>query len=230
MIMLSEGIKIFIYLFLVGALLVKRNIFYHLFIFLALTLAIAFTLLSSNEPNWIDLPSLSLLFLINAAQMIYFWKKTKSISFLNKNEEILYKRTFRHANYKQFKKLISIGKFVQAGPGEILTEHGKPVSNLMLICEGQARVVVHGQTVAYSHPGNLIGEMSFVSKAPASATVYIVEPTLYFSWPQEILKDLLESDPDLKQVMQKILHTDSIRKHNVGSAKYELPQDSQIGN
>lgn len=153
------------------------------------------------------------IFLINFIQLGFSIYKHKALKFKNSNEQVLYETSFKHFTVAQFKKLISIGEFISADAGEVLTELGKPVLHLLVLCKGKARVVVKGETIAFCSPGNLIGEMSFITHAPASATVYIVEPSIYFQWPQDKLRDLLNSDPELHLAMQTVFNDDFVKKH-----------------
>jgi hypothetical protein len=71
--------------------------------------------------------------------------------------------------------LASMAQTFEAAPGDtIISEGGRP-NALLLIADGAARVEVRGREVAILGPGSLVGEMSFVSGDPASATVVVTE-------------------------------------------------------
>lgn len=204
------------YLFVFFACFMRKELYMRLGLLGGSLLGLIYVHFISPSTYWIDMGWLAGVAVINLVTLILMYKQIGGYHFRNKHEEALYKNAFHPVTMHQFKKIVGIGEFVKAEPGEMITEIGKPVSHLYMICDGLARVVVNGQTIAFCHPGNLVGEMSFITKAPASATVYIVEPTVYIQWTQAAFRHLLESDPDLQQAMQTVFNADFFRKHKTG--------------
>jgi len=206
------------------ACLFRNEIYFRLLIILACLLGMTYVFMHQQPSMLADILALSVLVGINLIMLLLHWTHKGPIKFSNKNEELLYQKGFSHFNREQFKKIVSVGEFVNADAGDVLTELGKPVLHLNMICEGKARVVVNGQTIAFSRPGDLVGEMSFITRAPATATVYILEPTVYIKWPQSALRELLDSDPKLQEAMQTVFNADFFRKHKTGSPVQTLPK------
>lgn len=213
-----ENFKYIAFILLAIACLMRKDTLLRMFLSLTCLAGIAYSLIGKFPSMSEDIFGLSLLLVINLLMFGISWSKKRPVKFLDKNEELLYQCGFTHFNRDQFRKIVKVGTFIKADAGDVVTELGKPVSYLIMIIKGKCRVLVGGQTIAFSNPGDLVGEMSFVTHAPASATVYIIEPTVYIKWPQGTLRKLLDSDPNLKQAMQTVFNADFFRKHKTGKA------------
>jgi len=74
--------------------------------------------------------------------------------------------------------LAHVGRQRQLKAGDVLIEEGREQSDLFIVLDGHVEVTVSGiGHVASLGSGELLGEMSFVDKAPASATVRAAEAT-----------------------------------------------------
>ena len=71
--------------------------------------------------------------------------------------------------------LAAMAQTFEAAPGDTIISEGGHPDALLLIEDGAARVEVRGREVAILGPGSLVGEMSFASGDPASATVVATE-------------------------------------------------------
>lgn len=131
---------------------------------------------------------------------------------LTAEQEQIYKDVFAYIPPFEFKKLMKISHFAQADPGDILIEQGSKVIYLMMIWQGVVHVIIDGKTVAECKKGKLLGEMSFISNKPATATVQVMEPTRYVIWLQDDLRQLLQDNPDMQVSMQRVFTQDLLNK------------------
>jgi class 3 adenylate cyclase/CRP-like cAMP-binding protein len=80
------------------------------------------------------------------------------------------------------KTLMGLSEIVAFDPGQIVVSQGQELKSLHLLVKGVAavRVVREGMSVEVGllQPGDVIGEMGFVSFEPASATVVALEPVV----------------------------------------------------
>lgn len=79
------------------------------------------------------------------------------------------------------------GTMRRLAAGDRLIAEGAQVTDLFVITEGWCDVSVDGTGVAQLSVGDIMGEMSFVEKAGASATVTAAEPTRVLAVPQKAL-------------------------------------------
>lgn len=66
---------------------------------------------------------------------------------------------------------------VELQEGAHLIEEGQVMTHMSIIISGSASVKIDGTEVAQLGPGEVVGELSMIDQAPASATVTMLEPT-----------------------------------------------------
>jgi CRP-like cAMP-binding protein len=80
--------------------------------------------------------------------------------------------------------------------GETLIHEGRESPSLFIVLEGEVEVVVEGVgRVAILGSGEILGEMSFVDKAPPSATVLAQSGAKVLDLQKRQVEDRLEQDP-----------------------------------
>lgn len=62
-------------------------------------------------------------------------------------------------------------KLLALPPGQVLIEQGQNMTHMSIIKSGEALVTVDGSEVGRVGPGDVVGELSLIDEAPASATV-----------------------------------------------------------
>ena len=93
----------------------------------------------------------------------------------------------------------------------LLTED-MPVPELMFVSQGSARIEKGGQLVADCNRGDFIGEMSFISGAPATATAIAAEPLRYLGFERAALDKALRAEPVLRFALQASFNRNLIAK------------------
>lgn len=105
--------------------------------------------------------------------------------------------------------------------GEKLTTEGLPVEEVMMIVDGQAAVAIADRIIAQISRGAFVGEMAFLTGAPASATVSAMQSLRALCIDQGRLRTLLLTDHQIAAVMHRILGADLVQKlraRNVAAA------------
>lgn len=108
--------------------------------------------------------------------------------------------------------LLKAGSWADFEAGESLTVEGAPVTNLVLICEGQASVEARGERIATLNNGAFVGEMAFLSGNPASATVRVTRQTRAFVFDIRKLSALARSNEAVASDFHRLLGRDLARK------------------
>lgn len=131
---------------------------------------------------------------------------------LRGEEQRLYETTFAAMTRDEFRRLLRVGRWIDGAAGDRLVRQGETPSDLILIGHGRAMVETDGRPVAELQDGHWVGEMSFVTQQPASATVRLTQATRYLSWPQERLTALFRQEPSLKLLLVQVVSGELSRK------------------
>lgn len=124
--------------------------------------------------------------------------------------EGLYQEFFSDFTRKEVLTLWDLGQ--GQSPDAALIEAGDPQPSLSFIVEGQAEVLVAGQSVSLLRRGQFIGEMSFITGQPASAQVIPHGPLRVHSWDREVLGGLKKTKPAFWSKVQGLIGKDLVQK------------------
>ena len=80
-------------------------------------------------------------------------------------------------------------------------------SILNLIYNGTVNVTVDRAKVAELKDGQFVGEMSFLTEKPATATCVVKHDSEVLVWKQQQFKELLKRNPSLYFTIQSLLST-----------------------
>jgi hypothetical protein len=100
------------------------------------------------------------------------------------------------------RRFLKLRTFRDLEEGSILTEEKSSVPCLYVIVSGLASVVVNGRQIASLGDGTLVGEMSSLSGAPASATVVTSAPSRIFEIESTVLNAYLAKNMNVRQELQ----------------------------
>lgn len=89
---------------------------------------------------------------------------------------------------------------------------GEEAPEVMLIFSGRVNVEKNGRKLAELRSGDFVGEIGFVKRTPAAATVTTLDPTRYVAWPKGALRSLLERHPSMAVVLNAELTEDMADK------------------
>jgi hypothetical protein len=93
--------------------------------------------------------------------------------------------------------LLKRGRWVDLSAGETLARQGAPLDQLYALTEGEASVTVDGKSVG-TCSDCFIGELTFLTGEPATATVITAGPARLLVFESARLRALLKRKPDIK--------------------------------
>jgi len=185
---------------------------------LALSLEALYFYFGSTPPLWVGIVWALIFVAINAVQLALMARERLGVS-LDEQERTLHQGLFQGMTYVAFHRLLKSGEWRRCDGGRELTVEGQPVSELYVVAEGMAKVEVNDDIVALVQPGSFVGEMSFLTGAPACATVTTVGPCRIFSISRTRLSKLLAVDEELRTAIHRTMGRDLVYK-----LKCTLPQ------
>jgi len=151
--------------------------------------------------------------LINVYQIRRLIRERMNLRRMN-DVALLQQGAFASLENEQLSRLVTVGTWRDVEPGTRLTQQGKPVAELVLLCAGSARVEVDDRAVAQLHAGTLCGEMAFISGEPASATVIARQPVRAFVFDMRKLRALVEEDELVASAIHHAVGRDLMQKVN----------------
>jgi len=112
---------------------------------------------------------------------------------------------FSQCNKKQLAEIASLADLVDVPASTLLIREGAVGREFMVIVEGAVEVRRRGRKVTELGPGDFIGEIALISKAPRNATVITSKDSLLLAVTDRQFWGLLERAPDLQVRVIKAL-------------------------
>jgi hypothetical protein len=148
---------------------------------------------------------------INAVQIARLLYERRPVV-LTEDQARLYQLAFRSLTDREFLRLARAGSWKRSAPAERLVDQGVVLEELSCVLSGKLAVKVDGKLVANLEQGRFIGEMSYLTGAPTTASVEVVEPATCLSWTKASLSKLLDADPSLRAAVQLVIGRDLVTK------------------
>ncbi|HKO96438.1 MAG TPA: cyclic nucleotide-binding domain-containing protein [Pyrinomonadaceae bacterium] len=193
------------------AYLVKEMLWLRFLTILASIAGIIFNYTVPATPLWAVIWWNVVFIIINVIQIMIILKERSNVTFTEEEQE-LYETLFKNFEPFEFMKLLRIGSWREAKKGQALTIEAQPLDSIILIYNGLLSVEIGGQQVRQMKDGGLIGEISFITGGPATATVTALEPTRYMAWPKEEMRRLLNRNPNMRFAMQTVFSKELVKK------------------
>jgi hypothetical protein len=137
---------------------------------------------------------------VNVGQLLLLWYYARRHRF-SADEGHFVANLPKDVERRKVRRLLRMARMATAGAGTELTREGEPVAEVMYLAEGVVQIEREGRIIAVCGPGDFLGEMSFLSGNPASATAIVVKPVRFFAFEQEKLRAALAADSDLRRAM-----------------------------
>jgi hypothetical protein len=158
------------------------------------------------EPMWIPIGWNFVFVALNLYHIAIIVYEKRPVHMSPKHKE-LYETMFKDMTPVEFLKITKMADWIQFKSGELITQKGHVVDTLNLIYNGTVDVDVGDKKVAELKDGQFIGEMSFLTEKPATATCVARHDSECLVWKQEQFKELLKRNPSLYFTIQSLLST-----------------------
>jgi CRP-like cAMP-binding protein len=145
--------------------------------------------------------------LVNAAQLAIIWYYEHHHTF-EEEERHFAERIPADIERRSIKRLLELADLERVAVGETLTVEGMPVGKLMYVADGAVKIERGGKLLAVVGPGDYVGELSFLSKEPATATATAVMPVRMLAFDQDKLRVALNGNKELQHVLDTALSRD----------------------
>ena len=184
--------------------LVKDILYLRLVSIVASLFSVLYNFYIPVEPMWIAIGWNIIFILLNLYHVAVIIYEKRPVDMTDKEKE-LYETMFKGLTPVEFLKITKVAEWKKFNtPLPIITQ-GKPVKDLILIYNGTVDVLVNDNKVAELKDGQFVGEMSFLTEKPATATCRVEHNAECLVWPQKDFKDLLKRNPSLYFTIQSLL-------------------------
>ena len=184
--------------------LVKDILYLRILSILASLFSVLYNFYIPVEPMWLAINWNIIFVLVNIYHISVIIYEKRPVKMSSKEKE-LHETMFRGLTPVEFLKITKIAQWKKyKTPLPIITQ-GKPVKDLILIYNGTVDVLVNDKKVAELKDGQFVGEMSFLTEKPATATCKVEHNAECLVWPQKDFKDLLKRNPSLYFTIQSLL-------------------------
>jgi Cyclic nucleotide-binding domain len=111
----------------------------------------------------------------------------------------------------EFRALMKVAIWRKTETTQILVREGAPVEKIFYVLDGRPEVSKAGRSFPI-RPLAFIGEIGFLRKTPATATVTVEPGTCYVEWPAKALSALQLRRPSIKIALDGLLASDMAAK------------------
>jgi hypothetical protein len=148
---------------------------------------------------------------VNIGQLLILWYYERHHAF-EEHQQHFVSSMPEGIERHSIKRLLELSTTREIAAGTLLTTEGQPVPELIFVSKGVAVVEKEGAAVAACGPGDYVGEMSFLTGRPASATARAFKPMTVVVFDQEKLKAAIDSDPGIRRAMESSLNLNLVGK------------------
>ena len=184
--------------------LVKDILYLRLVSILASSFSVFYNWVIPAEPMWLAINWNIIFIAVNLYHIAVIIYEKRPVHMSPKHKE-LYETMFKGMTPVEFLKITKIADWTHFKSGEFVTQQHHTVPTLNLIYNGTVDVTVDSKKVAELKDGQFVGEMSFLTEKPATATCRVTHNTECLVWPQRDFKDLLKRNPSLYFTIQSLL-------------------------
>jgi len=184
--------------------LVKDILYLRLVSILASLFSVFYNFYIPEHPMWLAINWNIVFVLVNLYHIAIIIYEKRPVHMSPKHKE-LYETMFKGMTPVEFLKITKIADWTHFKSGEVITQESHNVPTLNLIYNGTVDVVVDNKKVADLKDGQFVGEMSFLTEKPATATCIVKHDTECLTWEQQGFKELLKRNPSLYFSIQSLL-------------------------
>ena len=132
---------------------------------------------------------------------------------MTKAESQLYDSVFKGScSAKDMLRLIKKADWNEVDYGDVIIKQGTDLDKLIMIHKGRVSVQIEGEEVATLGPGNLVGEMSFLTQEKTVADVLALGKVRFLSWKRGVLEQMFDDNVPLKSAINEIIGRDLVHK------------------
>jgi Popeye protein conserved region len=164
-----------------------------------------------HEPLWPPIFWGVAFIIVNGVRIVFLILDRRPVILSDKEEE-LYRVAFDSIDKRDFLKLVSLARWVDLSPGELIVKKGHHISEAIVLISGELEAVLGDKSVFAYRPGQLIGNVSAYSGLVSPMDVVVRGPARLATWDLAHMREFTESRPELRANLLQIMSADLAAK------------------
>jgi CRP-like cAMP-binding protein len=164
-----------------------------------------------TEPLWPPIFWGAAFMIVNAIRIVAIALERRPVV-LSDREEQLYRVAFSSIDKREFLRLVSLARWVDCSPGELILRKGQQISEAVVVIAGDLEAILSGNTRLAIRPGQLIGDVSAYSGLASPADVVARGPGALAKWDLQHVREFTASRPELRANLLRIVSMDLASK------------------
>lgn len=149
--------------------------------------------------------------IVNAIRIVATLLERRSVV-LSEKEDRLYRVAFSSIDKREFLRLVSLARWIECSPGEVILKKGEEISKAIVILAGDLEAILSNDTRMTLRPGHLIGDVSAYSGVASPVDVVARGPATLASWDLRHVREFTATRPELRANLLRIVSTDLAAK------------------
>ena len=149
--------------------------------------------------------------IVNAVRVVGMALERRPVVFSGKEEE-LHRVAFSSIDRREFLRLVSLARWVECSPGEIILMRGQQISDAVVLVSGEVEAVLGNKTRMALRPGQLIGDVSAYSGLASPVDAVACSRAVLAKWDLQQLSEFMASRPELRANLLRIVSADLAAK------------------
>lgn len=159
----------------------------------------------------------AVLFIVGASMLTRYLLAERASRFTPEEESL--RTSFMDAMSRaSARHLMDQGNWITGRAGEVLINEGEAISHLFFLHDGAADISFNGQPVGRVQSGDLVGDATALSGAPATGTVRLTRDSRFWCVSAPKLREYLDLHPEARTVIERQINSALDRKLRAANA------------
>jgi CRP-like cAMP-binding protein len=162
--------------------------------------------------------------IVNAIQVVATALERRPVV-LSDREEKLYRVAFSSIDKREFLKLVSLARWTDCSPGEVILEKGQQISEAIVVIAGDLEAILSGNSRMTLRPGQLVGDVSAYSGSASPADVVARGRGTLAKWDLRHVREFTASRPELRANLLQMVSVDlAVKLLDIANTSSAVPK------
>jgi CRP-like cAMP-binding protein len=164
-----------------------------------------------GEPLWPPIFWGVAFIIVNGVRIVILVLERRPVVLSDKEQE-LYRLAFGSIDKRDFLRLVSLARWVDCSPGEVIVKKSQQISDAIVLISGEIEWLLDGKTILAYRPGELIGDVAAYSGLANPLDVVARGSARLAVWDLGQMREFTESRPELRAKLLQLERADLAAK------------------